>query len=173
MADSGEIVTHAELDARANRLARLLREVGMRRLDHYAIFMENHVRHTEACAAGERAGLFYTCVNSYLTEEELAYILENSELRVLITSQSRRDVALAAMRRCPRVTLCVVVDGPCDGDRVVNLLEATADLPATPIADESLGNAMLYSSGTTGRPNGICDRCRTRRRRWRCRFMAS
>jgi long-chain acyl-CoA synthetase len=155
MASSGEVVTHAELDARANRLAHLLRAAGLRRLDHYAIFMENHIRHTEACAAGERAGLFYTCVNSYLTEEELAYILDNSESRVLITSQARRAVALAAMRRCPGVSLCVVVDGPGDGDNVVNLLEAVAGFPDSPIADESLGTAMLYSSGTTGRPKGI------------------
>ncbi len=33
--------------------------------------------------------------------------------------------------------------------------QATAPYPATPIADESLGAAMLYSSGTTGRPKGI------------------
>ena len=38
---------------------------------------------------------------------------------------------------------------------MLNLDEATAGLPDTPIADESLGNAMLYSSGTTGRPKGI------------------
>ena len=36
-----------------------------------------------------------------------------------------------------------------------NLDEATAAYPATPIADEWLGTAMLYSSGTTGRPKGI------------------
>ena len=36
-----------------------------------------------------------------------------------------------------------------------NLDAATAPYPATPIADESLGTAMLYSSGTTGRPKGI------------------
>ena len=36
-----------------------------------------------------------------------------------------------------------------------NLAEATAEFPATPIGDESLGAAMLYSSGTTGRPKGV------------------
>jgi long-chain acyl-CoA synthetase len=47
------------------------------------------------------------------------------------------------------------MDGPGEGDRIVNLLEATSGLPRTPISDEWVGTAMLYSSGTTGRPKGI------------------
>jgi long-chain acyl-CoA synthetase len=53
------------------------------------------------------------------------------------------------------IELCLIVDGEGDGGRVLNLDRATEGLPATPIADESLGTAMLYSSGTTGRPKGI------------------
>jgi long-chain acyl-CoA synthetase len=155
MAESGEVVTYRDYEARCNRLAHLLRARGLQRLDHYAIFMENNVRYMECCGAGERAGHYYTCVNSYLTAEELAYIVNNSESQVLITSQYRREVALAALADCPNVQLCIVVDGPGDGGMVVNLDEATADFPDSPIADESLGNAMLYSSGTTGQPKGI------------------
>jgi long-chain acyl-CoA synthetase len=155
MATSGEIVTYAGLEARSNRLAHLLRAQGLRRLDHYAIFMENNARFVETCAAGERAGLFYTTVNSFLTADELTYILNNSEARLLITSQAKRQVALTALPRCPHIQLCLVADGPGDGTSVLNLDEATAAFPDTPIADESLGNAMLYSSGTTGRPKGI------------------
>lgn len=155
MATSGETITYAELDARSNRLAHLFRARGLKRLDHYSIFMENHPRYIECCAAGERSGLYYTCVNSYLTVEELAYILENSQSRILITSQAKREVALGALERCPRVELCLIVDGPGEGARVQNLEEATRGFPSTPIADESLGTPMLYSSGTTGRPKGI------------------
>jgi long-chain acyl-CoA synthetase len=74
---------------------------------------------------------------------------------LLITSQGKRDVALAALRQCPNVALCLIVDGPGDGDRIFGLDEVTARCPETPVEDESLGNAMLYSSGTTGRPKGI------------------
>jgi long-chain acyl-CoA synthetase len=155
MAASGEVVTYAELEARSNRLAHLLRARGLRRLDHYAIFMENNARFVETCAAGERAGLIYTTVNSFLTPDELTYILNNSEAKLLITSQAKREAALAALPRCPHVELCLVADGPGDGTRVLNLDEATAAFPGAPIDDESLGNAMLYSSGTTGRPKGI------------------
>jgi long-chain acyl-CoA synthetase len=155
MAQTGEVVTYAELEARTNRLAHLLRARGLRRLDHYAIFMENNARYIESCSAGERTGLYYTCVNSFLTAEEVAYILDNSESRVLITSEAKREVALAALRSCPKIELCLIVDGKGDGAHVQNLDQATAAYPATPVADESLGTSMLYSSGTTGRPKGI------------------
>src|SRR5271155_458683 len=103
MAQTGEAITHTELEARSNRLAHFLRSVGLKRLDHYSIFMENNARYVECCAAGERAGLYYTCINSYLTADEVAYILDNSESKILITSASKREVALAAMAQCPRV----------------------------------------------------------------------
>ena len=155
MAGSGLVVTYAELESRSNRLAQLLRRHGLGRLAHYSIFMENNDRYLEACAAGERAGLYYTCVNSFLKADELAYILTNSESEILITSQRNRAIAVDAMKLAPAVRLCLIVDGPGDGDRFLNLDEALAGVPDTPIADEMLGTSMLYSSGTTGRPKGI------------------
>lgn len=155
MASSGETVTYAELEARTNRLAHLFRARGLERLDHYSIFMENNSRYLEACGAGERAGLYYTCINSFLTADELAYLLQNSESRILITSNALRDIASRAVAQCPKIELTLIADGPGDGDKVLNLEEATKGFPDTPIADESLGTPMLYSSGTTGRPKGI------------------
>jgi acyl-coenzyme A synthetase/AMP-(fatty) acid ligase len=67
----------------------------------------------------------------------------------------KRSVALAALAQCPKIELCLVADGPGEGNRVQTLDEATSLYPPTPIADELLGAAMLYSSGTTGRPKGI------------------
>ncbi|PTM53430.1 AMP-binding protein [Phreatobacter oligotrophus] len=155
MAGSGETVSYRQFEERANRLAHLLRAHGLKRLDHYAIFMENNARYLEACAAGERAGLYYTCINSYLLADELAYILNNSESKLLITSRAKREVAFQALKQCPNVTLCLVVDGdPADAAHP-DFATAVARYPATPIADEALGTPMLYSSGTTGRPKGI------------------
>ena len=94
-----------------NRLAHLFRARGLKRLDHYAIFMENHPRYVECCGGGERSGLYFTCVNSFLTPEELAYIVNNCEARILITlaGQARRGAGGAeglpqGRTRCRRRT---------------------------------------------------------------------
>jgi long-chain acyl-CoA synthetase len=155
MAATGEAVTYRELEARCNALAHLFRKRGLKRLDHYAIFMENNSRYLESCGAGERSGLYFTCVNSFLTPSELAYILNNSESRILITSVAKLDIAREALKESPRVELCIVADGNSESDRIIGLAEATRGLPTTPISDEAVGTAMLYSSGTTGRPKGI------------------
>jgi len=155
MASTGEAISYSELERRSNRLAHYLRGQGLQRLDHYSIFMENQARYIEACAAGERSGLYYTCINSYLQPDEVAYLLQNSQSKVLITSTAKLEIARAAVAATPAITRCLVVDGPGDGGVFVNLDEAVAAMPDTPIADESLGTAMLYSSGTTGRPKGI------------------
>src|SRR5689334_18947709 len=110
MAGSGESVTYAEYEARTNRLAHLLRSLGLKRLDHYAVFMENNSRYLECCGAGERSGLYYTCINSYLTADELAYIVNNSAARVLITSRAKLEVATQALRQCPNVVKLLVAD---------------------------------------------------------------
>src|ERR1700723_797146 len=119
MAGSGEAATYAELEARRNRLAHLLRNRGLKRLDHYAIFMENNSRYLEACGAGERAGLYFTCVNSFLTGSELAYIVNNSESRILVTSVAKLDTAREALKQCPKVDLCIVVDGKSEGKSII------------------------------------------------------
>ena len=155
MASTGKVVTHLQLEQRANRLAHLLRSVGLGKGDHFAFYMENNEQFLEICSAGERAGLYYTPVNSYLKADELAYIVNNSESRVLITSRARREVALEAASMCPKVELFLMVDATADDLPFRDYATATAEFPVTPIADENLGIAMLYSSGTTGRPKGI------------------
>src|SRR5438045_9514632 len=111
VAPTGEAVTYRELEARSNRLAHLFRQRGLKRLDHYSIFMENNSRYVEACGAGERAGLYFTCVNSYLTPAELAYIVTNSESRILITSKAKLDVAREEIKQCAKVELRRVAAG--------------------------------------------------------------
>ena len=157
MASTGESVSYAEFEARANKLTHLLQNEGLGRQDHYSIMMENNNRYLEACAAGERAGLYYTCINSFLTADELAYILDNSESQILITSMSKLEVAIDAVAQSSKVRKVLVVDA--DANKLPDGFEDYAttcqSFPATPIDNERLGTSMLYSSGTTGRPKGI------------------
>lgn len=157
MANSGLEVSYAEFEARSNRLAHLLRAEGLANADHYSVFMENNDRYLESCAAGERAGLYYTCINSYLTADEVAYIIQNSESQILITSRAKQEIALAAAAQCPQLRRILIVDGDPTtlSDDCRDFAAACAEHPDGPIADEQLGTSMLYSSGTTGRPKGI------------------
>ena len=71
--------------------------------------MENNERFLEANSAGERAGLYYTCINSYLTASEVSYIINNSESQVLITSSKMLPTVIEAEKSCPKLKNILVV----------------------------------------------------------------
>jgi len=155
MAGSGETVSFGEYEARCNRAAHLLRAAGLRRGDHIAVFMENQPRLLEIEGAAERVGLYYTLINTYLMPDEVAYIVTNSRSRLLVSSAARRPVAEAAARQCPQLER-LLMTGPGEPPAGWESYEAAvAGCPAEPAAGESLGAAMLYSSGTTGQPKGV------------------
>ncbi|MFP4514187.1 MAG: AMP-binding protein, partial [Acidimicrobiales bacterium] len=154
MGDSGEVITFGQLDQRSNQLAHLLRQAGLHRGDHIALLMENHPRFLEVVWAALRSGLYITAVNSHLTAEEVTYIVDDCEAQVLVTSAQLAKVA-GDLRwdELPRIHTRLMVDGTIDGFQPYE--DAIASHPTTPIADESTGTTMLYSSGTTGRPKGV------------------
>jgi long-chain acyl-CoA synthetase len=151
MAGSGEVVTYGELDRRSNQAAHLFRQSGLREGDVIAILLENDPRYLEITWGAHRAGLYFVCISNRLSPAEIAYILEDSGAALLVASGalntilSEIDVAAPAHR----YTIGPRVEGWQDW------IEATADLPAVPVAGERAGADMLYSSGTTGRPKGI------------------
>ena len=153
MAGSGETVTYAELDRRSNQLAHLFRRRGLRRGDCVALFMENNARFFEVTWAAQRAGLYYTAISSRLTAGEVAYILNDCGARVLVASKARADVAATAVAAAPAVYTRLMCFGTVDG--FDSYEEARDAQPTGPIADESEGQDMLYSSGTTGQPKGV------------------
>ncbi len=155
VAETGETITYEGLDRASNRAAQLFRARGLRRGDTIAICLENTPRMLEIAWGAQRAGLVYVCVSSRLTKDELVYILQDSQAELLVTSgHVEADIAAVAAAFGPDQVL--VVGGGVPG---LTAWEAVAtDLPGTPIADESAGVDMLYSSGTTGRPKGIQSR---------------
>jgi acyl-CoA synthetase (AMP-forming)/AMP-acid ligase II len=155
MAASGETITFADYEACSNRVAHLLRASGCRRGDHIAVFMENHPRMLEIEGGAERAGLYFTLVNAYLTAEEVAYIVTNSRSRLFFSSAAKREVAESAAEMCPQLERFLMVGLEAPSGRWEPFEAAVAGWPSGPIPDETLGTAMLYSSGTTGQPKGI------------------
>src|SRR5204862_1291339 len=115
----------------------------------------NNPRLLECEGAAERTGLYYTCVNSYLSTDEAAYIVDDSQARVFIASAAKRDVVAGLPSRCPRVERWLMVDADAPPAGYERYEDVVASLPPEPVDDERLGAAMLYPSGTTGRPNGI------------------
>jgi len=154
MATSGDVVTFAEYEAAANRVAQLLRHSGLVRGDHVAIFMDNDYRMLMCEGGAERAGLYYTCVNSYLSLEEVAYIVNDSQARVFVTNAAKAELAFQLPALCPNVERWLVAGATGEGP-FESWEEAIGGYPSDPIADEQLGTPMPYSSGTTGRPKGI------------------
>ncbi len=153
MGESGEVVTYRQLDERSNQLARLWRDHGLQPGDHVALFSENQSRYLEVMWAALRSGLYITTVNSYLSAEEVSYILEDSGSRSLVTTTAKADVAADALRDVTSVTLPLLIGD--EDDRFESYLDAVATMPSDRLDEEPAGEMMLYSSGTTGRPKGI------------------
>ena len=155
MGRTGEIVTYRELDERSLRLAHVLRDAGLRRGDHLALFMENQSRFLEVVWAALRSGLYVTTINSYLTVPEVAYIVNDCEATALVTSTAKSEIATALMGEhdIPAVHTRLMVGGALGGYDDYDTALAAAS--TEPLGDEVMGAAMLYSSGTTGRPKGV------------------
>lgn len=150
MAGSGHTVTYGELDRLSNRFAQLLRARGFAPDDAFAVLLENTHHYFTLVWGSQRAGTLLVPISTRLTAPEIAYILNDSEAKLLITSRQFDGVMDAVRSACPDLDI-LTIGGEGDGD----FEEALAAHSAEPIADPRAGLTMLYSSGTTGRPKGI------------------
>jgi acyl-CoA synthetase (AMP-forming)/AMP-acid ligase II len=149
---SGHTVTFGELEARSCQLAHALHGHGLRPGDHVAVVLPNDHRTHEVVWGLQRSGLYLTVVNTHLTPEEAAYIVNDCGAKVLITSSGLTPLAAALPDLTPGIDLRLAI-GAVDGYESYD--DFVANRPPTPLADEQEGSAMLYSSGTTGQPKGI------------------
>lgn len=150
MAGSGETMTFGEMDRESNRFAQMLRALGLRPDDAFAVLLENRIEFYTLIWGSQRAGTMLVPISTRLTAPEIAYILEDSEAKLLITSRYFDAVLPAVRAACPDLPVLVM-----GGDGDENFEAALAAQPPEPIADQTAGMVMLYSSGTTGRPKGI------------------
>lgn len=146
---SGAVVTFAELDAAANRLAHFLRNAGLATGDTVAILMENNDHIHAAMWAARRSGLYYTVVNTHLSAPEIAYIVHDSGAKAVISARAYREIC--EQLETPAVAL--IADSDLEGWQ--RYPECVARMPETPIAAERDGQLLQYSAGSTGRPKGI------------------
>ena len=149
MAGSGATLTYAELEARSNRVAQLLRAQGLVRGDTIAIWLDNCLDFLALCWGAQRSGLVFVAMSTKLGAEEAAYIVADSGAQAVFAGARFADLASAL----PVTEGRYAVGGDIPG--WTGLDAALAAQPDTRIADESPGRDMLYSSGTTGRPKGV------------------
>ncbi|MBT9470707.1 MAG: AMP-binding protein [Phenylobacterium sp.] len=148
----GKITTFAQINATANKLTRLFRQHGLVAGDSLALACSNRAEFVAVQAATLRSGLRITPVNWHLTADEIAYIIKDCEAKVLV-GEARVATLPAAAAECPGLVLKLAVGGPIEGFQ--DYEAAIASLDGADITDPVLGNQMMYTSGTTGRPKGV------------------
>jgi acyl-CoA synthetase (AMP-forming)/AMP-acid ligase II len=153
MAESGRVITRQQLEDGSNQYAQLFRSLGLNRGDHLALMLENHDAYLQLCLGALRSGLYFTCISYRLQEHEVEYIVNDCEAKVFITSRGQAAIVEKLIGKMPGIEKCYMLDGVIAGFE--SFEAAAAKMPTSPIADESTGTSMLYSSGTTGRPKGV------------------
>jgi len=142
-------LTWRELDDRARRVARFLRDdLGLGPEDHAAVLMANRVEAVELVLGAMLAGVWLTPINHHLTAEEVAYIVEDSGARVVFTDAEHEAVARAAIAPSAEPPEVLVA-----GASIESALASASDEPLPD--DGPPGATMIYTSGTTGRPKGV------------------
>ena len=152
-ARTGTVLSYGELEERSNRLAQHLHSLGLRRGDCIAAVLENHLRYFEIAWAAFRSGLLLATVNRFLTADEAAYIVSDSDAQVLVSSAGMAELAEQLTSRTPGCMQRLMIDGRIDG--WLSYEDAVAAAPAQRLAEQWMGSTLMYSSGTTGRPKGI------------------
>jgi fatty-acyl-CoA synthase len=154
--------TFAELSERIDRLARVLeRRLGVEQGQRIATFAWNNQRHFELYFAIPCVGAVLHTLNIRLFEEQLSYIVNHAEDRVIFVDDSLVPI-LEKLAPTFQTVEHYVVMGDGDAGSLPNVLrydelmeEAGAGGFEYPDVDERQAAALCYTSGTTGNPKGV------------------
>jgi acyl-CoA ligase (AMP-forming) (exosortase A-associated) len=159
-----QTLSYRELDALVDRVACVLTNaLGLGMQERVAVYLPKRVEAVAAMFGAARAGGVFVPINPLLKAEQVAHILNDCNVRVLVTTSDRAAALAGSLRGCQDVTTVVLVDA----DAVTSL-----DLsPARTLAWEALLDqagaahlhrvidmdmaAILYTSGSTGKPKGV------------------
>jgi acyl-CoA synthetase (AMP-forming)/AMP-acid ligase II len=167
ISDEGAL-TFRELHIRANRLANALVDLGIKPHDTLAMLLPNSARSLEIFTAAGRIGAVPVALNCHFKGEEISYIVNQSEARILIFAEEFLPVILPIQDRLPRVEHFVVVGlrGPKPPvDPLWDLEDLMARSPETEPRSgppDGVSASLIYTSGTTGRPKGCYKTSRRR-----------
>lgn len=156
--DGGETrYSYADFDRRVNRTAHMLRSLDVGAGDKINLHLGNCVEFLLLWFAAAKIGAVIMPTNVAASADELQYLIDHSECRLMFTQPEHLDVTREVERRCPRVE-GIVVCGNCEGSLAESFeaLESSQpdmapDTPCEP--EDEVG--ILYTSGTTSRPKGV------------------
>ncbi len=146
-------VTRGELAAASNRTLRGLRALGLEGGDVVAVVLENGQPFLELYLACFQGGFYLVPINNHLAGPEIAYIVNDSEAKVLVASERFAEAVVPATTEIAIPESHRFAVGALPGFRpLAELAEGqSGDTPE----DRTAGAVMNYTSGTTGRPKGV------------------
>ena len=142
----GTTLDYREFDRQTAAFAEWLHEIGAAPHQRVVLYLDNRPELMVAMFGAFRAGATVVPVNSRLTVDELSFLVEDCEARVLITDAAHVDVARASA--APYTVVKVAGE---DLDEV--LTRPVVNFEPTDVAPDSTA-WIFYTSGTTGRPKG-------------------
>ena len=147
-------LTYAELNTRARRIANMLSKLGVQAGDRVAVMAHNSIELLEIAAGLSKLSAIAVLLNYRLREQEVAYILNDSQARVAIAAPELVDVVdLARGDLTGEIVYIAIGDEARAGWLNYEELLAGAGTEIPPGAGR-LGSGMTYTSGTTGKPKG-------------------
>jgi acyl-CoA ligase (AMP-forming) (exosortase A-associated) len=164
LTDKDITYTYAELWDKVRGVANGLRGLGLQRDDRVAVFLDKRVETVSAIFGTSAAGGVFVPVNPVLRPAQVAYILADCSVRVLITSPERLAVMKKELKDCSALEHVVLVhtareETPAPQDEQY-FIHAWTDLvnaepAALPTRIDLDMAAILYTSGSTGKPKGV------------------
>ena len=159
--DDGAAIGYGQLASDIRRFASALSALGVGRGERVAIYLEKR-RETVIASFGAPAhGAVFVPINPLLKPNQVAYILRDCGVRVLLTSSERLLALGAALADCPELKHVIVTgdSAPAASELAVAVhrWSQAMDAPAgrsQRVIDVDMA-AILYTSGSTGRPKGV------------------
>jgi acyl-CoA synthetase (AMP-forming)/AMP-acid ligase II len=150
----GKRWTYGQMTERTHRLANALIRMGVERGDRVGILHVNCNQYVETYFATAKLGAILVPLNFRAKADELAYMIGNSEIKVLFVGNRYQDLVNGISSQLSGVKEYVSID-PETGPSFEDLLRSSpAAEVTTEIGDEEI-TILMYTSGTTGRPKGV------------------